>query len=110
MKKTFTTIMPDRIGAFLRANRCLSGLGLNITRVSYNKAVDMHMLFIEAEGDPDTLALAERELTAMGYLPTQPDFGSVILMEFTLKDEPGSLTPVLELINSFAFNISYISS
>ena len=110
MKKTFTTIMPDRIGAFLRANRCLSGLGLNITRVSYNKAVDMHMLFIEAEGDPDTLALAERELTAMGYLPTQPDFGSVILMEFTLKDEPGSLTPVLELINSFAFNISYISA
>ncbi|MBQ2726884.1 MAG: MBL fold metallo-hydrolase [Clostridia bacterium] len=110
MKKTFTTIMPDRIGAFLRANRCLSGLGLNITRVSYNKAVDMHMLFIEAEGDADTLALAERELTAMGYLPTQPDFGSVILMEFTLKDEPGSLTPVLELINSFAFNISYISA
>ena len=110
MKKTFTTIMPDRIGAFLRANRCLSGLGLNITRVSYNKAVDMHMLFIEAEGDPDTLALAERELTAMGYLPTQPDFGSVILMEFTLKDEPGALTPVLELINSFAFNISYISA
>ena len=110
MKKTFTTIMPDRIGAFLRANRCLSGLGLNITRVSYNKAVDMHMLFIEAEGEPETLALAERELTAMGYLPTQPDFGSVILMEFTLKDEPGALTPVLELINSFAFNISYISA
>jgi len=102
--------MPDRIGAFLRANRCLSGLGLNITRVSYNKAVDKHMLFIEAEGEPDKLDLAEKELSAMGYLPTQPDFGSVILMEFTLRDEPGALTPVLELINSFAFNISYISA
>lgn len=110
MKKTFTTIMPDRIGAFLAADKCLSALGLNITRVSYNKAVDRHMLFIEAEGDAPALAVAERELTAMGYLTAEPQSGDVVLMEFTLRDEPGALTPVLELIHQFEFNISYISA
>ena len=29
--------MPDDIGAFLKASRCFSALGVNITRVSYNK-------------------------------------------------------------------------
>ena len=55
MKQTFTTVMPDQIGAFLKADRCLTKLGLNITRVSYNKAVDKHTLFIEAEGTKEQL-------------------------------------------------------
>ena len=50
MKKTYITTMPDHVGAFLKASRCIAALGINITRVSYNKAVDMHTLFIEAEG------------------------------------------------------------
>ena len=49
MKKTYVTSMPDDIGAFLKASRCFSALGINITRVSYNKAVDSHTLFIDAE-------------------------------------------------------------
>ena len=68
MKKTFTTVMPDRIGAFLDADRALTDLGLNITRVSYNKAVDKHTLFIEVEGDEEQLLKADKELTALGYL------------------------------------------
>lgn len=110
MKKTFTTIMPDQIGAFLEADRCVSRLGLNISRVSYNKAVDVHMLFLEVEGDEEQLALADRELTALGYLNRPPQFGNVILIEFQLRDEPGALLPVLELIHQYRFNISYISS
>ena len=46
MKKTYITTMPDHVGAFLKASRCIAALGINITRVSYNKAVDMHTLFI----------------------------------------------------------------
>ena len=42
MKKSYVTTMPDNIGAFLKASRCFASLGINITRVSYNKAVDMH--------------------------------------------------------------------
>ena len=50
MKRTFVTVMPNHIGAFLKASRCFSDLGVNITRVSYNKAVDSHCLFIDARG------------------------------------------------------------
>lgn len=41
--------MPDHIGSFLKASKCFSTLGINITSVSYNKAVDSHTLFIDAE-------------------------------------------------------------
>lgn len=52
--------MPDHIGAFLKASECLAALDVNITRVSYNKAVDIHTLFIEVEGDEDKLGLGQR--------------------------------------------------
>jgi len=110
MKKTFTTTMPDQVGAFLKADACISRLNLNITRVSYNKAVDTHMLFIEVDGDEDQLQLADKELEKLGYLHNTVHAGNVILMEFKLQDQPGTLLPVLTLINQFNFNISYISS
>ena len=42
--------MPNHIGSFLKASKCFSALGINITRVSYDKAVDSHMLFLDVEG------------------------------------------------------------
>ena len=110
MKQTFTTTMPDRVGAFLGASRCISGNGANITRVSYNKAIDMHLLFIEADGTPEQLERIAKELRARGYLPEKPHQGSVLMLEFRLHDKPGAVVPVLEMINRFQFNISYISS
>lgn len=50
--------MPNHIGAFLKASRCFAANGVNITRVSYNKAVDSHMLFIDAEGTAQKLMVA----------------------------------------------------
>lgn len=111
MKKTYITSMPDHIGAFLKASICFSELGINITRVSYNKAVDSHALFIDAEGTPEQLLKADFQLKKIGYLGNDSDNKtSVVLLEFCLKDEPGSVTDVLKLINEFSFNISYISS
>lgn len=110
MKRTFATNMPDRVGAFMAASEVMSSLGLNITRVSYNKAVDTHILFLEAEGDASTLEEATRRLLAMGYLRQTDAAASVLLMEFRLRDVPGSVLPVLKLIDRFRFNISYISS
>ena len=110
MKQTFTTTMPDRVGAFLGASRCISGNGANITRVSYNKAIDMHLLFIEADGTPEQLERIAKELRARGYLPEKPHQGSVLMLEFRLHDKPGAVVPVLEMLNRFQFNISYISS
>ena len=110
MKKTFVTVMPNHIGAFLKASRCFAEYGVNITRVSYNKAVDSHMLFIDAEGTAAQLDKAAEGLRGIGYLQCDDDGRSVILMEFKLRDIPGSVTAVLELISEFSFNISYISS
>jgi len=110
MNKTFVTKMPNHIGAFLKASKCFASLGINITRVSYNKAVDSHMLFIDAEGTPQQLEKAADELTAIGYLQCADDNRSIVLLEFKLKDEPGSVTAILKLISAHNFNISYISS
>lgn len=102
--------MPDQVGAFMLAGEIISSLGLNITRVSYNKAIDTHMLFLEAEGEEAQLQKATQQLTANGYLQNSSENGNVILIEFKLRDIPGSVLPVLQLISSFQFNISYISS
>ena len=110
MKRTFVTVMPNHIGAFLKASRCFSDLGVNITRVSYNKAVDSHCLFIDAEGTEEKLDEAQRLLNEIGYLQNTYSEKSVILIEFKLRDIPGSVTPLLELIALFDLNISYISS
>ena len=66
MRQTFTTTMPDRAGAFLKASRSIAAVGANITRVSYNKAVDMHILFIEVDGTEEQLSRVERELRKLG--------------------------------------------
>lgn len=111
MKKTYITSMPNHIGAFLKASVCFSSLGINITRVSYNKAVDSHTLFIDAEGTEEQLRMADSELEKIGYLGNGGDSEkSIVLLEFYLKDVPGSVTEVLKLISEFNFNISYISS
>ena len=110
MKKTYVTSMPNHIGAFLKASKCFSALGINITRVSYNKAVDSHTLFIDAEGTEEQLNKADIELKKIGYLQSNTSKTSIVLIEFCLEDKPGSVTNVLTLINDFNFNISYISS
>lgn len=110
MKKTYITTMPDHIGAFLKASRCFGELGINITRVSYNKAVDSHTLFIDAEGTAEQHRLAAERLKAIGYLQGNQAEKSVLLLECRLPDVPGAVTDILALINEFHFNISYISS
>lgn len=110
MKKTYITTMPNHIGAFLKASECFAALGVNITRVSYNKAVDVHTLFIDAEGSAEQLARADEMLAGIGYLQNDKSDKSIVLLEFCLRDVPGSVTSVLALINEFNFNISYISS
>ena len=110
MKQTFITSMPDEAGAFLAATRIIAEVGANITRVSYNKAVDTHTLFIDAAGTEAQLRDIAERLNAIGYIHNQPDEARVMLLDFVLPDHPGALQPVLELIDAFHFNISYISS
>lgn len=110
MRKTYVTKMPNHIGAFLKASKCFSELGINITRVSYNKAVDSHTLFIEVDGEETQFEKANEKLKRIGYLSNGDEKTKIVLLEFRLEDIPGSVTNVLELISKFNFNISYISS
>ena len=102
--------MPNHIGAFLKASRCFAELGMNITRVSYDKTVDSHMLFLDVEGTEEQIHRADAELEKIGYLQNIGADSSIVLIEFCLRDVPGSVTRVLELISAFNFNISYINS
>lgn len=79
MKKTYITTMPDHIGSFLKASECFASLGVNITRVSYNKAIDTHTLFIDAEGDEVQLSKADEELGKIGYLLSEKNENSIVL-------------------------------
>ena len=79
MKKTYITTMPNHIGAFLRASECFASLGVNITRVSYNKAVDSHTLFIDAEGSEEQLRAADDQLARIGYLQTPDNDKGIVL-------------------------------
>ena len=110
MKETFITSLADQAGAFLGAVRAITQAGANIHRVSYNKAVDTHMLFLDVEGEEAQLKAVEEALTRQGYLADGRGDARVILLSFTLPDHPGALLPVLEVIEDFHFNISYISS
>ncbi|MBQ2786114.1 MAG: MBL fold metallo-hydrolase [Oscillospiraceae bacterium] len=110
MKKTFVTVMPNHIGAFLKASRCFAALGLNITRISYNKAVDTHTLFIDAEGPEALLEKAGEELKRIGYTQQEAREKTVALLEFRLPNAPGSVIGILELISSHQMNISYMSA
>ncbi len=64
MKKTYVTSMPNNIGAFLKASECFSALGINMIRVSYNKAIDSHTLFIDVKGTEEQGLSPYRTLTA----------------------------------------------
>ena len=110
MKKTFVTHMDDHVGAFMQACECISALNVNITRTSYNKSIDIHMLFIEVEGEAEAIEQATHRLEAIGYLQEHYSQQRIVLLEFRLRDEPGSVLQVLRLISRYNFNISYINS
>ena len=110
MKKTYVASLPDQVGSFLEASRLLSSLGINITRLSYNKAVDTNTLFLEVSGTAEMIEKADRMLTEIGYLRSVDSEKSIVLLEIRIKDEPGSSLEILELIRAFNFNISYMSS
>ena len=110
MKKTFITTMPDKAGAFLTASKIISSLNGNITRVSYNKAIDVHTLFIDVSADKKTLDEITERLQNTGYLDRAEKPKHVMLVVFKLEDVPGAVKPVLEVLNKYDVNISYISS
>ena len=102
--------MPDKAGAFLQASSIISKNGGNIVRVNYNKSVDIHTLFIEVNADEKRHKQILTELSAVGYLSQSKAEQKVILIVLKLRDVVGAVTPVLEIINNYDINVTYISS
>ena len=109
-KKSFVTRMPDKSGTFLRASRIIANHNGNIVRVSYNKAVDLHMLFIDVQAAEDKLLKIEEDLSNIGYINKEITETRVIEVSVKIPDEPGAVLPVLEILSKYDINISYMNS
>ncbi len=110
VKQTYITKMPDKAGAFLQASRIIRENGGNIVRVNYNKSVDVHTLFIEVNAQETQHENIWNELSDLGYLTESKPNQKVILIVLKLADVVGAITPVLEIINHYDINVTYISS
>lgn len=110
MKKSYMTTLPDKSGALLKASQIILRHGGNITRGSYNKAVDVHAMFVDVEASEEAQAAIERDLTEAGFLSKALPHAKVVLMECELLDKPGTLIPVLEVLSRYDINISYMST
>jgi len=102
--------MPDKTGAFLVAAKIISKYNGNIVRVSYNKAVDLKTLFIDAVAEEESLIKISDELDKIGYLEDKIPEISVITVEIIIPDHAGALIPVLKILDRYDVNISYMNS
>lgn len=109
-RKSYVTSMPDKTGAFLLASRIIAKYEGNIVRVSYNKAVDLHTLFIDVEAPEASFCEIEKELESVGYLNDKISETRVIIVEIKIPDKPGAVLPVLKILDRYDINISYINS
>lgn len=107
MIRTFTTKMPDKPGAFLLACKVIMNHSGNIVRVSFNKGVN---LFIEVEATREQLDAIDRELGDISYVDYMPREKTILVMEVRIDDVPGALYPVLQIIDKYDVNISYLNS
>lgn len=110
MKRTYITNVPDRAGAFLRAGEIIAAHGGNISRINYNKAVDLHTLFLDVCAPEARMEDITCELREIGYLPDGSAENRVMLIVLHLPDEPGALLPVLRVLDRYDINISYLNS
>ena len=110
MRKTYITKMPDKAGAFLKASQIISNFGGNIVRVNYNKAIDLHTLFIEVSASKEAHTKIQTELEKNNYLFDSSENQKILMIVLKLTDKPGSVTPVLEILKKHNVNISYMSS
>ncbi|NMD37204.1 MAG: ACT domain-containing protein [Christensenellaceae bacterium] len=111
MKKCFITKIPDKAGAFLKASEIIAKNNGNIIRVNYNRNLDVHTLFIDVYAEKDDMAQISQGLEKIGYLtPLEDEQKKVILINLHLKDEPGTLKPILKILTDYNINISYMNS
>ena len=109
-RKTYVTSMPDKTGAFLLASKIIAKHNGNIVRVSYNKAVDLHTLFIDVEATEEDLTQIAEKLEDIGYINDKISEIRVVMVNIKIPDVPGAVLPILKILDRYGINISYMNS
>ncbi|AEY65914.1 MBL fold metallo-hydrolase [Clostridium sp. BNL1100] len=109
-RRTYVTSMPDKTGAFLLASKIIAKYNGNIVRVSYNKAIDLHTLFIDVEADEEALSKIAEELGSIGYLNEKISETRIIVVNIKIPDISGGVLPILRILDRYGINISYINA
>ena len=108
--KTFILRLEDRSGHLLEVSRIISSHNANITRLSYNKVVDQHTVFIEVYADEDNLNNLSHELEEKNYLLEQGSGEVDVLITLKILDIPGMVTDILKVFEDYDVNISYVNT
>lgn len=107
--ETFVTRLPDRPGALLLASGIIKENNGDIIRLSYNKSVDMHTVFMEVRGEEADLARIRLALQEVGYLEESLMPAQVIMLNIRHATGPGTIYPILRILNRYQVSISYIN-
>jgi len=109
-RKSYVTIMPDKTGAFMLVSKIIAKHNGNIVRVSYNKAVDLHMLFLDVGAAAESHLKIDQELGDVGYLKNEISEARVIEVDIKIPDKEVAVLPVLKILDSYDINIPYLNS
>lgn len=108
--KTFILRLEDRSGHLLEVSNIISSHNANITRLSYNKVVDQHTVFIEVYADEKDIDDLARDLDERNYLLQEGSEEVDVLITLQIIDIPGTVTNILEVFEKYDVNISYVNT
>ena len=99
--KTFILRLEDRSGHLLEVSKIISSHNANITRLSYNKVVDQHTVFIEVYADEKDIDDLSQELGERNYLLKDSSEEVDVLMTLQIIDIPGTVTNILQVFEKY---------
>ncbi|MBR0471538.1 MAG: hypothetical protein IJI98_02440 [Methanosphaera sp.] len=108
--KTLILRLEDRSGHLLEVSKIISTHNANITRLSYNKVVDQHTVFIEVYADEKDITNLTNELKEKNYLLQHSSEEVDALITLQIIDIPGTVTNILEVFEKYDVNISYVNT
>lgn len=108
MEKSLALALPDRSGSLREVIRVLSSHDVSLLRMSYNRVVDVHALFLDVFGTVAAIQAAEEELRAWRFFPGQREVGDVWLVDLALGDDLAALEPVLAIVEQQELNITFV--
>jgi glyoxylase-like metal-dependent hydrolase (beta-lactamase superfamily II) len=94
----------------LEVSKIISSHNANITRLSYNKIVDQHTVFVEVYADEKNLDNLQSELNEKNFLLKQSSEEVDVLITLKILDIPGTVTNILEVFERYDVNISYVNT